>query len=50
MRCADGRAVHTVDHADVSRLGAEELHKKVRGAIGDSGVLDKFFRRLTTVE
>jgi hypothetical protein len=31
----------------VSGLGAEELHKKVRGA---SGVLDKFFRRLTTVE
>ena len=44
-RCANGRAVHTVHDADVSRLSAKKLDKKVRGTVGHGGVLNKFIRR-----
>ncbi len=43
-RCADGRAMHPLHDADVSRLGAEKLDKEVRGAVGDGGVLNKLLR------
>src|SRR5271157_1464184 len=43
-RCADGCTVHAVYDPNVSRLSAEKLHKEVRGAIRDRGVVNKFLR------